>query len=103
MMGCLCGLVQSIPPIMIGMSPSVVASHRSFVWLILIAAAAAGIGLWVGGRQFTGAQLPPLASAVMYPQPRSLPPFELSRAVSGEARAQLMRAEPGRTPRSEKA
>ena len=31
------------------------------------------------------------------------PPFELSRAVSGEARAQLMRAEPGRTPRSEKA
>ena len=65
---------------MIGMSPSVVASHRSFVWLILIAAAAAGIGLWVGGRQFTGAQLPPLASAVMYPQPRSLPPFELSRA-----------------------
>jgi protein SCO1/2 len=65
---------------MIGMSPSVVASHRSFVWLILIAAAAAGIGLWVGGRHFSGPQRPPLASAVMYPQPRPLPAFELSQA-----------------------
>jgi protein SCO1/2 len=34
------------------------ASHRSFVWLILIAALAAGIGLWLGSRQFGGTLTP---------------------------------------------
>jgi hypothetical protein len=31
------------------------------------------------------------------------PPFELSRAASGEAKAQLIRPEPGRVRRNEKA
>ena len=62
------------------MSPSTIASHRSFVWLILIAAAAAGFGLWLGARHFNGPARPALASAVLYPQPRSLPDFRLTQA-----------------------
>jgi hypothetical protein len=27
-------------------------SHRSFVWLIVLAALAAGAGLWLGSRRF---------------------------------------------------
>src|SRR6185295_8702115 len=34
------------------MSLSTSASHRSFVWIILVAALAAGVGLWFGNRQF---------------------------------------------------
>jgi protein SCO1/2 len=60
------------------MSPP--ASHRSFVWLILIAALAAGIGLWFGGRQFGGVAAAPMASAILYPQPRSVAAFELTQA-----------------------
>ena len=55
-------------------------SHRSFVWLILVAAVAAGFGLWFGNRQFGGAAAPSLASAILYPQPRTIPPFELTQA-----------------------
>jgi len=60
------------------MSPP--ASHRSFVWLILIAALAAGLGLWLGGRQFGGVAAPPMTSAILYPQPRAAPAFELTQA-----------------------
>ena len=56
------------------------ASHRSFVWIILVAALAAGVGLWFGNRQFGRADHPGLASAVLYPQPRELPDFQLTRA-----------------------
>jgi protein SCO1/2 len=55
------------------------ASHRSFVWLILIAALAAAVGLWLGSRQF-GAGAPALENAVLYPQPRAVPDFRLTRA-----------------------
>jgi protein SCO1/2 len=55
------------------------ASHRSFVWLILIAALAAAVGLWVGSRQFGGATRPALENAVLYPQPRQVPDFQLQR------------------------
>lgn len=54
-------------------------SHRSFVWLILIAALAAAVGLWLGSRQF-GAAEPKLDNAVLYPQPRPLPDFHLQQA-----------------------
>lgn len=55
------------------------ASHRSFVWLILIAALAAAVGLWLGSRQFGGAAAPALDNAVLYPQPRPLPDFRLQQ------------------------
>lgn len=62
---------------MMPMSP---VPHRSFVWLILIAALAAAVGLWFGNRQFgTRAGQPALAAALLYPQPRELPDFRLER------------------------
>jgi protein SCO1/2 len=62
------------------MSLSAPASHRSFIWIILVAALAAGVGLWFGNRQFGQTHRPALASAVLYPQPRELPDFQLTRA-----------------------
>ena len=47
--------------------------------LILIAALAAALGLWLGSRAFAPA-LPKLASAVLYPAPRPVPDFQLTRA-----------------------
>jgi len=55
-------------------------SHRSFVWIILVAALAAGVGLWFGNRQFGQADRPKLANAVLYPQPRELPDFQLTKS-----------------------
>lgn len=49
-------------------------------WLILIAALAAGLGLWLGLRQLQAPALPPLESAVAYPAPRALPEFQLTRS-----------------------
>lgn len=49
-------------------------------WLILIAAVAAGLGLWLGLRQLQAPALPPLEAAVAYPAPRALPEFSLSRS-----------------------
>jgi protein SCO1/2 len=65
------------------MNPSAPPSHRSFVWLILIAACAAALGLWAGSRQFGSARTPQLESAVLYPQPRTVPDFQLAR-VNGK-------------------
>jgi protein SCO1 len=62
------------------MSLSAPASHRSFVWIILVAALAAGAGLWLGNREFGRPAQPRLESAVLYPQPRPLPDFQLTRA-----------------------
>lgn len=62
------------------MSLSAPASHRSFVWIILVAALAAGAGLWLGNREFGQPGRPRLESAVLYPQPRPLPDFLLARA-----------------------
>jgi len=65
------------------MSLSAAASHRSFVWIILVAALAAGLGLWLGSRQFSGPSGPALTAAVLYPQPRPVPDFTLQR-VDGQ-------------------
>jgi len=62
------------------MTLSAPASHRSFVWIILVAALAAGVGLWFGNRQFGQADRPKLANAVLYPQPRELPDFQLTKS-----------------------
>jgi protein SCO1/2 len=55
------------------------AGRVSATYLILVAALAAGVGLWLGGRAF-GPSAPRLAAAVMYPAARELPDFKLQRA-----------------------
>ena len=47
--------------------------------LIVIAALAAALGLWLGSRAFAPSA-PKLAAAVLYPAPRPLPAFQLVRA-----------------------
>lgn len=47
--------------------------------LIVIAAFAAGLGLWFGNRWFVTEQ-PALQSAILYPAPRAIPEFKLDRA-----------------------
>lgn len=54
--------------------------RASSTWLILIAAFAAALGLWLGARQFAAPGLPPLDTAVLYPAPRALPEFTLTRS-----------------------
>lgn len=61
------------------MSPSAAPPHRSFVWVILAGALAAAFGLWFGNRQFGGVRAPALEAAVLYPQPRPVPEFQLMR------------------------
>lgn len=51
--------------------------------LILIAAVAAALGLWLGSRTFAPAPTPKLAAAVLYPAPRAVPDFHLTRADGG--------------------
>jgi protein SCO1/2 len=46
--------------------------------LILIAALAAGLGLWFGARMLGGP--PPLQAALLYPVPRALAEFHLARS-----------------------
>ena len=54
---------------------------RAFpVWLILVAALAAGGGLWLGGRMLGAASAPKLENAVLYPQARDVPDFRLAQA-----------------------
>jgi len=55
------------------------AGRVSATTLILIAAVAAALGLWLGSRAFAP-KTPALASAVLYPAPRALPDFHLTRA-----------------------
>lgn len=50
--------------------------------LIVIAAIAAALGLWLGSRAFAPA-VPQTKAAVMYPVPRALPDFHLTRADGG--------------------
>jgi protein SCO1 len=47
--------------------------------LIVIAAVAAALGLWLGSRIFSNAP-PQLSAAVLYPAPRALPDFRLTRS-----------------------
>lgn len=50
--------------------------------LIVIAALAAALGLWFGNRWFNP-EPPKLQAALLYPQPRAVPEFELQRANGG--------------------
>lgn len=50
--------------------------------IIVIAAVAAAIGLWLGGK-LTQPQLPEMQTAVLYPVPRQIPEFHLQRADGG--------------------
>ena len=59
------------------------AGRVSATYLILIAAVAAAIGLWLGSRAFAPSAKPALAAAVLYPTPRTLPDFHLTRADGG--------------------
>ncbi|HVT33578.1 MAG TPA: SCO family protein [Rhodanobacteraceae bacterium] len=64
------------------MLPSLRAGRVSATFLILVAAVAAAIGLWFGSRAFSPS-MPKLSSAVLYPTPRELPDFMLTRADGG--------------------
>lgn len=59
------------------------AGRVSATYLILIAAVAAAVGLWLGSRAFAPPPKPTLKNAVLYPAPRDLPDFELTRADGG--------------------
>jgi len=50
------------------------------IWLILVAALAAGAGLWLSQRYFSAVPAPVLQNAVLYPAPRSVPEFHLDQA-----------------------
>ena len=50
------------------------------IWLILVAALAAGAGLWLSQRYFSAAPAPALQNAVLYPAPRHIPEFHLDQA-----------------------
>ena len=47
---------------------------------VLLVAFAAALGLWLGARQFGTSTLPPMQAALLYPTPRSVPTFTLTRA-----------------------
>ncbi|MEO5623363.1 MAG: SCO family protein [Dokdonella sp.] len=49
--------------------------------LILIAALAAALGLWLGARMLGAPALPALAAVTLFPQPRALPDFHLTRST----------------------
>ena len=52
--------------------------------LIVVAAIAAGLGLWLGDRLHPAGTQQATRAALVYPAPRDVPPFKLSRAPSGE-------------------
>jgi protein SCO1/2 len=57
------------------------ASNKATIWLILVASVAAAGGLWLGQRGTLGlAGVPAVSAAVLYPQPRAIPAFALTRS-----------------------
>jgi protein SCO1/2 len=57
------------------------ASNKTTVWLILVAAVAAAGGLWLGQHGTLGLPgAPQVSAAVLYPQPRPIPEFALTRS-----------------------
>jgi len=56
------------------------ASRLNLTALILIAALAAAIGLWLGNHYFSTPAQPRLSAALLYPAPRALPDFRLEQA-----------------------
>jgi protein SCO1/2 len=61
------------------MSSLLRAGRVSATYLILVAAVAAAVGLWLGSRSFAP-PAPKLGAAVLYPAPREVPDFTLQRA-----------------------
>jgi protein SCO1/2 len=57
-----------------------VSESRVSMWLILLAALAAAVGLWLSQRYFAAPSAPALRNAVLYPQPRPVPEFHLRQA-----------------------
>jgi protein SCO1/2 len=62
------------------MTPLRIDGRVSATVLILIAAVAAAVGLWFGARLLGTPNTPQLRAAVLYPAPRALPPFHLTRS-----------------------
>ena len=60
------------------------AGRVSANWLILVAALAAAVGLWLGMRVLAPAPGPSLSFVVLYPAPRELPAFQLDRSDGGK-------------------
>jgi protein SCO1/2 len=50
------------------------------IWLILLAAVAAGTGLWLSQHYFAAPPAPRLQNAVLYPAPRAIPEFHLTQS-----------------------
>jgi protein SCO1/2 len=50
------------------------------IWLILVAAIAAALGLWLGQRFFAAPKPPQLANAALYASSRTIPDFHLTQA-----------------------
>lgn len=50
------------------------------ITLIVIAAFAAAVGLWLGGRFMGSPAAPMMKNAVLYPAPRAVPDFKLTQA-----------------------
>ena len=50
------------------------------IWLILLAAVAAGAGLWLSQHYLAAPPAPALQNAVLYPAPRPIPEFHLTQA-----------------------
>jgi len=61
-------------------SPSSSAPRGLSTWLILLAALAAGTGLWLGGWLLAPPAPAKFENAVLYPQPRAVADFSLTRA-----------------------
>ena len=53
---------------------------RLTIWLILLAAVAAGAGLWLSQHYLAAPAAPALQNAVLYPAPRAIPEFHLTQA-----------------------
>lgn len=58
-----------------------IAGRVSLPYLIVIAAFAGALGLWLGARLIGGTAQPTLAAAILYPAPRALPDFHLTRST----------------------
>ena len=58
------------------------ASNRTVMWGIVVAALFAGLGLWLGQRAFAPAREtgPEMAATILYPEPRPIAPFSLATA-----------------------
>ncbi|MEO8459870.1 MAG: SCO family protein [Dokdonella sp.] len=60
-----------------GLSIKCVSGRVTATTLIVIAAVAAALGLWLGQHFWTGRANVPMQAAMLYPQPRALPEFQL--------------------------